>query len=131
VNHELAAALITSLLSSTGGVGVWQWWLTRRQHERERIQNEREKVRDKQAEDSQNWYQQSRNHYEIAVQETLQAKKECADCVAALRNTRNAVYVLLEELEDQIIPMLGLPGEDVVATRKAMRLAVHKAREAL
>lgn len=124
MTHEFLAAIVTSLVSSTGGWGILQLVLSRRQ-------NEREQRRDKQAEDSQTWYQQSRHHYAVAKDEAAEAKKECADCREALRATRNAVYMLLEDLEDQIIPMLGLPGADLVATRKAMREAVHKAREAL
>jgi hypothetical protein len=124
VTHEFLAAIVTSLVSSTGGWGILQLILSRRQ-------NEREVRRDKQAADSQTWYRQSKHHYEVAKEEAAQAKLECAECRKALRETRNAVYMLLEDLEDQIIPMLGLPGGDPLETRKAMRAAVHKAREAL
>jgi acetyl-CoA carboxylase carboxyltransferase component len=124
MTHEFLAAIVTSLVSSTGGWGILQFFLARKQ-------DKREKVRDKQAEDSQTWYRQSKHHYETAVSETVQAKQECADCRKELRDTRNVIYALLEDLEDQIIPMLGLPGADLVATRRAMREAVHKAREAL
>lgn len=124
MNHELLTVLITSLLSSTGGVGLLQWFLARRQ-------KERDDHRARQTATSENWYNQSRAHYDIARAETEEAKRQCADCLTQLRGTRMAVYTLLETLEDQIIPVLGLPGTDIAETRKAMRSAVHAAREAL
>lgn len=124
MNHELLATIITALFTSGGGVGILQWWLSKKQ-------KDKDAHRDQQARNAETWYEQSKNHYQLAKDEALEAKRECADCVKQLRVTRLAVYTLLEDLEDQIIPALGLPDADLTATRKLMREAVHKAREAL
>lgn len=85
----------------------------------------------KEIENQRIWYQESHQHYETAKRETQDAKKECLDCKKELHATRMAVYQLLETLEDQIIPMLGMPGADLTLTRVAMREAVQATRRAI
>lgn len=82
-------------------------------------------------EDHRLWYEQSHTNYATAKKEVQEAKQECADCRKQLMATRLIIYTLMESLEDQIIPAIGLPGTDMSETRKAMREAIHKAREAL
>lgn len=135
MNHEFALAIITAVLSSTGGVGLLQWVLTSKakkaQDERDRKEKEAEQRRDKQAETSQTWYRESRNHYEIAKEEAAEAKKECSDCMKELRATRQVIYRLLEEFEDKVIPMLDLPEVTAPEIRVTMRATIKSAREAL
>lgn len=131
MTHELLVTLITALLSSGGGVGAIGLWLSKKQKDRDDIQARRDQERDRQVEDSRVWFEQSKSHYQLAKDEVIEARQQCADCLNQLRVTRRAVYTLLENLEDQIIPALGLPDADLTATRRLMREAVHKAREAL
>jgi hypothetical protein len=142
MNNQLLVAMLVALITGPGGWGTLQFILSRKQKERDRLRDDQAKKADdrrsSQAEESQTWYRESRHHYELAVKETSQAKKECAECRDELRaskydnhHTRLVVFTLLETLEDQIIPALGLPNADVNETRKAMRVAIHSAREAL
>jgi hypothetical protein len=96
-----------------------------------RKQKEREDRQNKQAEVSQTWYSESRHHYEVAKEEAAEAKKECASCMKELRATRQVIYRLLEDLEEQILPMMMLPEGDVTAIRVAMRATIKTARETL
>lgn len=124
MNHEFTLAILTALITGPGGWGVLQFFLSRKQ----KVIEER---RNKQAEDSQTWYRESRNHYEIAKDEASAAKRECSDCMKELRNTRQVIYRLLEEFEDQVIPMLMLPDVDPTDIRVTMRATIKAAREAL
>lgn len=85
----------------------------------------------KELEDHRIWYQESHQHYETAKKETNEARKECADCKAELRAVRTAIYGLLEDLEDQIVPMLQLPYVDHVETGKAVRASIRKVRDTI
>lgn len=147
MNHEFILAIAASVLSSTGGVGFLQWWLTNRQKKaqdekdtkakeaqdkRDAAAKETEDRRARQAQDSQTWYNESRHHYELANQEASEARAECKECRKELDHTRRVIYLLFEEFEDQIIPMLSVPDEsDPVAIRAATRVVIKKARESL
>lgn len=124
MNHEFALTIITSLITGPGLWGIFQLVLSRKQ-------KAAEDRREKQAEDSQTWYRESRNHYEVAKEEAAEAKRECADCMKELRATRQVIYRLLEDLEDQVLPMLMLPDFDNTDIRIAMRATIKTAREAL
>lgn len=124
MNHEFALTVVTSLITGPGLWGIFQLFLSRRQ-------KETEERREKQAEDSQTWYRESRHHYEVAKDEASEAKKECADCMMELRATRKVIYRLLEDLEDQVLPMLMVPESDPKDIRMAMREVVKTARETL
>jgi len=140
MNSQFAATLVVAVISSIGG------WValflngrqTRRQRDREDLEREREerakeaeRRRAQQAEDSQTWYRESRENYDIAKREASEAKQECATCMQELRATRQAIYRLLEDLEEQIIPMLMFADADLREVRVAMRSAVQRARESL
>lgn len=142
MNHELLAAMLTALISATSGTGILGLVLSKKQSDKDREREDREKARDKEiteaekardkeADQARDWYQESRSHYKTAKDEAAEARKECADCKKQLRHDRGVIYTLLEDLEDQIIPMLGLAGTDPVQIRQAMRAVIHKAREAL
>ena len=147
MSHELILALLTSVFTSTGGVGVVQFWLTGRQKkaqaekdakakteqdEKDAKAKETEELRTQQAKDSQTWYRESRHHYELANQEAAEARTECKECRKELEHTRRVIYLLFEEFEDQIIPMLSVPEEiSAVEIRAATRVVIKKARESL
>lgn len=118
MNHEFLTTLIVSLVTGPGGWGLLQLWLSKKQ-------KDKDAHRAKQDEDSKNWYRESREHYKTAKEQAEEARKECGACKEELRIVRNVFYLLLEELEDRIIPMLEDPA------RKATRDAVHNARSAL
>jgi acetyl-CoA carboxylase carboxyltransferase component len=124
MNHEFALTIVTSLITGPGVWGIFQIVLSRKQKEREDRHN-------KLAEDSQTWYRESRHHYEVAKEEAAEAKQECADCIKELRATRQVIYRLLEDLEDQILPMLMMPELNSADIRVAMRVTIKTAREAL
>jgi uncharacterized protein HemX len=135
MNHEFVAAIFVALITGPGGWGTLQFFLSRKQKEIEarRVKEARDadQRRNKQAEDSQTWYRESRHHYEIAKEEAAEAKKECAVCRKELHDTRQVIYKLLEDLEDQILPMLMIPDLDSTGVRVAMRATIKTAREAL
>jgi hypothetical protein len=124
MTHEFVLAIATALITGPGGWGILQFVLSRKQKKVEARRNQ-------QAEDSQTWYRESRHHYEVAKGEAAEAKQECSDCMKELRITRQVIYRLLEDLEDQIIPMLMLPEGNPVDTRVAMRATIKTARESL
>src|SRR5882757_7465497 len=139
MNHDFVVAIIVSL-GSTGGWGFLTWWLTSRQKkaqdkkdakakakqdEKDDKAKETEDRRTQQAEDSQMWYRESRQHYDIAKQEAEEARDECKECRKELEHTRRVIYLLFEEFEDQIIPMLSLPGDvDPMEIRAATRVVI-------
>jgi hypothetical protein len=131
MNHELVAAILTALLSSGGAVTLLGLVLSRRDKVKQEAADKENLKRDKQAEDSRNWYQESREHYKTAKEQAEEARRECSTCKEELRVTRNVIYLLLEELEDQILRMLMAPDADLTEVHKAIRVAVHKARDAL
>jgi hypothetical protein len=135
MSHEFVLALITAL-GSTGMWGVVSLWLASRQKkEQDKKDAAAKKVEDRrarQAEDSQTWYRESRNHYDVAKKEAADARAESKECRKELEHTRRVVYLLLEELEDQIIPLLSAPEAiDPVEVRSATRAAIKTARESL
>lgn len=135
MNAQFLNTILTALLSSTGGWGILQFILARRQKraqdEKDADATTRENRRVKQVEDSQNWYRQSRHHYDLAKREAAESRSECNECRKELEHTRHVIYRLLEELEDQIIPMITTPSADLAATRIAARAAIKQARESL
>ena len=136
MSHEFVSAIIVAVLTSSGLWGVLQLFLTHKQKE---VQDEKdaeakrtEARRARQAEDSQTWYRESRNHYDVAKREAAEAREESKECRKELEHTRRVVYLLLEELEDQIIPLLSSPeAVDPIEVRSATRAAIKSARESL
>lgn len=130
MNHEFVSAIVVAVLTSSGLWGVLQLWLTSKQKkaqdEKDTEAKEKDARRTRQAEDSQMWYRESRHHYDIAKHEAEEARDECKECRKELEHTRRVVYVIFEEFEDQIIPLL----EDV-GIRAATREVIKKARESL
>jgi hypothetical protein len=103
----------------------------REQRDRETRDQEEARVRAEEAETSRLWFSESRRNYETIKREASEAKRECAKCIDELRSTRDVMYRLLEDLEDQIIPMLMFDDAAPKEVRVAMRAAVRRAREAL
>lgn len=139
--NQFTLAIITAL-GSTGLWGVLQLWLTHRlkktQDAKDAKAKEKEDRKDAEAKEveerrtreaavSQTWYQESRHHYELANQEASEARNECKECRKELEHTRRVIYLMFEELEDQVIPMLS----DQVEIRAAARGVIKKARESL
>jgi hypothetical protein len=120
MNHEFVTTLLVAVVTSLGG-----WFALYQGHKQKKTDEERSRK----VQDSETWYRESRHNYEIAKKEAEQARQECSECTQELRKTRNAVYTLLEDLEDQVWPMLMLSGDPEV--RSAMRATIRKAREAL
>jgi hypothetical protein len=133
MNHEFVSAIIVAVLTSSGLWSVLQLWLS---HKQKQVQDEKdaeaketESRRAKEARDSQTWYRESRNHYDVAKREAAEARAEAKECRKEVELTRQVVYLLLEELEDQVIPMLSSP--DAVEARAATRAVIKTARESL
>lgn len=136
MNHEFVSAIVVAVLTSSGLWGVLQLWLTHKQKEvqdkKDTEAKKAEERRARQAEDSQTWYRESRNHYDVAKREAAEAREESKECRKDLEHTRRVVYLLLEELEDQIIPLLSTPEAiDPIEVRAATRAAIKSARESL
>jgi hypothetical protein len=103
----------------------------REQREKDSREQEEARVRAQEAETNRLWFSESRKNYETIKREASEAKRECAKCIDELRSTREVMYRLLEDLEDQIIPMLMFDNAEPKDVRVAMRAAVRRAREAL
>lgn len=58
-----------------------------------------------------------------------QVKAQCDECVQELHNIRDAFHRMLDDLEDQIVPMLMIPGTDPQLIRDAMRAISRRSRE--
>lgn len=73
-------------------------------------------------------YQEAwRDDYDHAYR---QVKSKCDECNRKLDRIVDAFYGLLDDLEEQIMPMLILPQADSSETSKAVRMMVRKARDA-
>lgn len=135
MSHELLLAILASVFSSTGGMGLWQFILASRQKkaqaEKDAQEQARERRRTAQAETSEVWYRESRNHYDLAKREASEARSECNECRRELEKTRSVMYMLLEDFEDQIIPMFTIPDTDPVQVRAATRAIIKRARDTL
>jgi hypothetical protein len=57
-----------------------------------------------------------------------QIKEQCDDCTRKLNLTVVAFYGLLDDLEEQILPMLILPRAIPSETSKAVRVCMNNAR---
>lgn len=57
-----------------------------------------------------------------------QMKTQCDLCVRELDKMRNSLYRLMDDLEEQILPALMLPGNDAAETSKAIRTCMSNAR---
>lgn len=53
----------------------------------------------------------------------------CEECTRKLDRIEDAFYGLLDDLEEQICPMLMLPQADSVETSRAVRACMRKARD--
>lgn len=60
-----------------------------------------------------------------------QVRSQCNDCIQELHRFRSSLYGLFDDLEEQIAPMLMLPGTDSKMTWEAMRSCIRKARDAV
>ena len=56
---------------------------------------------------------------------------ECNRCEIKLDKVLAALYWLLEDLEEQIVPMLMIPNTDHRETRVALRASVRRTRDAV
>jgi hypothetical protein len=124
VSHELLLPIIVALITGPGGWGALQLWLNNKQ-------KKDQATKDREHEDSRTWYRESRHHYDIANEEASKARAECNECRHELEKTRSVVYMLLEDFEDQILPMFTLPDTDPVEVRKASRAIIKRARDTL
>jgi hypothetical protein len=70
------------------------------------------------------WRADFERNYEIL-------EERCDECTEELRKTRRVVNDLIDELEDQVLPMLMIPGTDPAAVRNVTRRALQRARNAL
>jgi hypothetical protein len=135
MNHQFVGTVILALITGPGGWGLLQLWLSHKQKQRDvekdRQDQDAKAKRDKQIEDSQTWYRESKYNYKVAKDEATAAKKECAVCMKELQVTRQVIYRMLEDLEDQIIPMLMLPDTSPAEIRVAMRATIKTARDGL
>jgi hypothetical protein len=84
----------------------------RREHEEEIAQLERDL-----------WLKQSREAF-------TDMEKRYQDCNSKLDRFANAFYLVLEELEDQVVTMLMLPDVDNAQVREVVRAIVRRARVA-
>lgn len=74
------------------------------------------------ARDHETWFKESEDLYE-------RVKSKCDECTVRLDRVEAALEGILEDLDDQILPMLMLPDVNPMDTRNAMRAAMRKARE--
>lgn len=128
---EFVVAIVVAVFSS----GVWQVilpkileWKNRKaiaEEERETARNARlERERDI-------WLRESKNAYRRVERECEKCSNELVATRDELAATRKAVYRLLEDLEDDVIPMLMLPDVEPREIRVAARAAVQRCRGAL
>jgi len=114
VNSQFVLAILASILSSTGGWGALQYFLSRR-----------EKLRQQESDDTlakhDRWFRDADKAYERVTQ-------DCERCNQRLDRMSDAFYGLLDDLEDQIMPVLVLPSADHTEVSGAVRAAIRKAR---
>lgn len=128
---EFVVAILVALLSS----GIWQVilpklldWKNRKaiaaqryeDARNERLQHERE-----------TWMDESKDLYASVKAKCLDCEEELKKTREELAATRRAVYRLLEDLEDDVIPMLMVPDVEPRDIRVAARAAVQRCRGAL
>jgi predicted Holliday junction resolvase-like endonuclease len=134
-NATLAGTIGIALASNAGMYALIQSvmrFVERRRERREEAGKQEEaRVRAQEAETNRLWFSESRENYATVKREAAQAKNDCAKCIDELRSTREVIYRLLEDLEDQIIPMLMFDNAEPKDVRVAMRAAVRRARDAL
>lgn len=110
------SAIATALISA-GGTAV-MWWLGRAPRKlAERVQQHDQ------------WMSDADKAYKRAEAKADRAEVKCEQCEKKLARIVGAFYGLLEDLEDQIIPMLMMPLADHQETRMAVRAAIRQARE--
>lgn len=115
MSSQFFLTVLTAVLSSSGGFTILQWWLNRRESRRQ--QHAEDKLAEHDA-----WLRAADKAYRRV---TL----ECDQCNKKLDKIGTAFYGLLDDLEDQVVPMLTLQNIDLQQTRDAMRVLIRKARE--
>lgn len=116
MNSQFFVTVLTAVLSSGSGFTILQWWLSRRENRRQ--EHAEEKLAEHDA-----WLKAADKAYR-------RVSVECDQCNKKLDRISAAFYGLLDDLEDEIVPMFTLPGTDPGQTREAMRVSIRKAREA-
>jgi hypothetical protein len=114
---ELGVAIAVAVISS----GVWPILLPKLMERRHIARMKEIEDRDR---DRDTWFRESKEAYN-------RVKDECSACEKQLDRMRNGFYGLLEDLEDQIIPMLLLPDPDQDQIRIAVRACARRARTAV
>lgn len=108
--QAFVSAIVVAVISIAGGPAL-TWFLGRRtRHVAEKVQEHDQ------------WMTDADRAYQ-------RVQKECDQCTERLNYVLKAFYGLLEDLEDQILPMLLLPEVDHRETRIAVRAAVRRARD--
>jgi hypothetical protein len=114
MNSQFVYAILASILSSTGGWGALQYLLSRRENLRKKTSEDKLAEHDRWLKDADKAYRRVSN--------------DCEKCNLRLDRMSEAFYGLLEDLEDQLMPMLMLPAGDPQEISGCLRVSIRKAR---
>jgi hypothetical protein len=115
MNSQFFLTVLTAVISSSGGFTALQWWLNRRESHRKQWADDKLAEHDA-------WLKAADKAYR-------RVSAECDSCSEKLDKISDAFYGLLDDLEDQIIPMLILPNSDHRELQIAVRASMRKARD--
>jgi predicted Holliday junction resolvase-like endonuclease len=126
----LLSAVLVALI--TAGSTALTWVLGRgarrvaqRVQEHDRWMENADKAYDKAEERAKHAEERAAN----AEKRAERTEEKCDQCNRKLDRVLGALYGLMEDVEEQIIPAMMLPDSDPRETRNAMRSAVQRARE--
>jgi hypothetical protein len=123
MNHQFFVTVLTAVLSSGGGFTILQWWLNRRENRRMEAEERRQLHAEEKLAEHDAWLKAADKAYR-------RVSEECETCAKKLDRIGTAFYGLLDDLEEEIFPMLVLPNTDQRELQVAMRASMRKAREA-
>jgi hypothetical protein len=123
MNHQFFVTVLTAVLSSGGGFTILQWWLNRRENRRLQEEERRQLHAEEKLAEHDAWLKAADKAYR-------RVSEECDTCSKKLDRISAAFYGLLDDLEDQIVPMLILPNTDQRELQVALRAYLRKARDA-
>lgn len=119
--HEFAAAIAVAIISS----GIWPVllprfleWKNRKHLKEEEQRREEEELREV---DRDTWFRESKYAY-------ARVEDECKKCNQRLERYTEAFYTVLDELDDQVAPMLMLPDADAEKLLVVVRAITRRAR---
>lgn len=117
----IIVALISSGVSPAVVPKILAWKNRKEREEKERREREHQDDLERNDRERDTWFRESAKAY-------ARVEQECKRCQTKLERYSEAFNIALEDLEDQVIPMLILPQADPEQLRGVVRAIVRKAR---